>query len=113
MIFSVVWSLCLLSYANAVTIYGQIPLGQTSAAAGPYATGSPVRTIPAYDETILDPPALPNERAPTQFTLNLQANNGSIPGLSILQRGTFYGFSIEMSVITQLREYLAEFLIQY
>ena len=114
MIFQVLLSLCLrLTSANAVTVYGQIPLGQMSiAAADPHATSPPIRNIPAYDETILNPPALPTERAPTQFTLNLQATNGTVPGLSIPQRGTFYGFSIEMSVITQLREHLAEFLVQ-
>lgn len=103
MILSALWGLYILGSANAVTIYGQVPFGQMSAAAvGPQATGPPVKIPPAYDETMLDPPALPNERAPTQFTLNLPMSNGSVPGLSILQRGTFYGFSVEMSVITQL-----------
>lgn len=113
MILSALWGLYLLGSANAVTIYGQVPFGQMSAAAvGPQATGPPVKIPPAYDETMLDPPALPNERAPTQFTLNLPMSNGSVPGLSILQRGTFYGFSVEMSVITQLRECLAMFFNQ-
>lgn len=112
MILAVLLTLCLLTSANAVTVYGQIPLGQTrTAAANPYATGPPVKNIPAYDETILNPPELPAERAPTQFTLSLQAVNGTVPGLSIPQSGTFYGFSIEMSVITQLREHLAWLLI--
>jgi hypothetical protein len=115
MFLALLWVLYFLSSANAgITVYGQIPLGQMSvAAAGSHATGAPVPILPAYDETMLNPPALPNERAPTQFTLNLQANNGSVPGLSILQRGTFYGFSVEMSVITQLREFLAGYFIRY
>ncbi|KAF9458514.1 glycoside hydrolase family 79 protein [Collybia nuda] len=100
MLLSALWGLCILNTARAVTVYGQIPLGQTSTASGPEATQKSL--LAAYDETLLTPPPLPNDRAPTAFTLNLQANNATVPNLSIMQHGSFYGFSIEMSVITQL-----------
>lgn len=109
MLLHTLWGLCVLNTARAVTVYGQIPLGQTSTASGPQATQKPLQA--AYDETLLTPPALPNDRAPTAFTLNLQANNATVPQLSIPQHGSFYGFSIEMSVITQLSECFKGFLV--
>ncbi|KAF9457308.1 glycoside hydrolase family 79 protein [Collybia nuda] len=101
MLFPLLLSLSLtVTSCAAVTVYGQIPLAQTSTgSAGPEPTAV---LLHAYDETILIPPTLPAERAPTKFTLNLSANNASVDNLSILQPGSFYGFSIEMSVITQV-----------
>ncbi|KAG5637249.1 hypothetical protein H0H81_005247 [Sphagnurus paluster] len=99
------WGLCLASTASAVTVYGQIPFGQTSAASGT-ATGdvsaaTATSLSAAYDETLLIPPTPPQDQA-LNFTLNLAAANTSVNGLSIMQHGSFYGFSIEMSVVTQL-----------
>ena len=94
------WNLCfLVSVRAGVTVYGQTPLGFTKTeTAGPI----PTTTLPAYDETRLIPPPLPNPPPSTAFTLNLPANGASVPGLSIVHRdGSFLGFSIEMSVITQ------------
>ncbi|KAG5642016.1 hypothetical protein DXG03_003788 [Asterophora parasitica] len=91
----------LLSAARAVTVYGQIPFGQTSAlSATATATDSPrpVQTLAAYDETILDPPIPPQDQALT-FTLHLSATNATVPNLSIMQHGSFYGFSIEISYL--------------
>lgn len=86
-----------------VTVYGQIPLAHaTTATAG--ATRPTVVSSPAYDETILTPPPLPDPRSPRLYTLNLPADGANVNGLSIPQQGSFYGFSIEMSVINQLRE---------
>ncbi|KAG6857115.1 hypothetical protein H0H87_009242 [Tephrocybe sp. NHM501043] len=111
MLLSSLVSLGFLSTARAVTVYGQIPFGQTSALAAATATGAnaaaPTDTstnlLAAYDETILIPPAPPQEQA-LGFTLNLAATNVSVPNLSIMQHGSFYGFSIEMSVLTQLSQ---------
>ncbi|KAF8056971.1 glycoside hydrolase family 79 protein [Lyophyllum atratum] len=91
--------------ARAVTVYGQIPFGQTSGL-NPTATASgaaatPAVRLAAYDETILRPPPPPQDQS-LNFTLNLATNNASVAGLSIMQHGSFYGFSIEMSVVTQL-----------
>lgn len=98
--------LCLLGPAQAaVTIYGQIPLAQTSTAAfDPAGTALPVLHLAAYNDTTLDPPPVPNPRPNTAFTLALQANGNAVQGLSIPQKGSFLGFSIEMSVISQVRE---------
>ncbi|KAF7325343.1 hypothetical protein MVEN_02635000 [Mycena venus] len=92
------WSLFILDVATAsVTVYGQIPLGITSAA-------SPTATVAAaYNDTVLQPPPVPDPAPATSFTLTLQSVNTSVSsGLSIPIKGTFYGFSVEMSVITQL-----------
>ncbi|KAF5353171.1 hypothetical protein D9757_012643 [Collybiopsis confluens] len=92
-----------LASANAnITVYGvtgQQILGQTAtntAAAANY-TGSA-----AYNPTVLNAPDIPTgDQAPAkQFTIQLQ--NGGTNGLSIIQEGSFLGFSIEMSVANQI-----------
>ncbi|KAG5351031.1 hypothetical protein C0989_008226 [Termitomyces sp. Mn162] len=92
----------------AVTIYGQTPiahtfgLGVTATATATNGQPPPTQSLlPAYDETILQPPLPPDDQALT-FTLSLPQSNASVPGISIMQHGSFYGFSIEMSVVTQL-----------
>ncbi|KAG6907146.1 hypothetical protein DXG01_010321 [Tephrocybe rancida] len=102
------FGLGLLNTARAVTVYGQIPFGQTSGLAtatganGAGPTDTPTtKLLAAYDETILKPPVAPNDQ-PLTYTLNLAATNVSVPNLSIMQHGSFYGFSIEMSVLTQI-----------
>jgi hypothetical protein len=84
----------------AITVYYQTPLGlvtATNTASAANYTGAA-----AYDPTVLTPPALPNPLPANTFTVNLQSSAGAVPGLSIPQSGSFYGFSIEMSVITQV-----------
>jgi hypothetical protein len=55
----------------------------------------------AYNPTTLNPPSPPGAQAlPTQFTI--QPPNAVPPGASILQNGSFFGFSIEMSVVNQV-----------
>ncbi|KAJ7133419.1 hypothetical protein C8R44DRAFT_870817 [Mycena epipterygia] len=83
MLLFVLRSLWILDVAAAITIYGQILLGITSARA-------PTVTLAAAPA-----PA-------TSFALSVPSVNTSVPGLSIPVPGTFFGFSIEMSVITQL-----------
>ncbi|KAJ6599975.1 glycoside hydrolase family 79 protein [Mycena vulgaris] len=79
-----------------ITVYNQIPLGIASAA-------DPTATKPAaYNTTVLTPPAVPNPAIGTQFTLTLQSSNATVYPLSIPLKGTFYGFSVEMSVVSQL-----------
>jgi hypothetical protein len=85
----------------AVTAYGphvQSPLVTTTAASASY-TGAA-----SYDQTILTAPPPPNPPPPTQFNVELQTG-GDLSGLSIQQEGSFFGFSIEFSVTTQVREY--------
>jgi hypothetical protein len=97
MLLFALWSLGMLGAARAsVTVYGQVPIGISSALA-------PTGTVAAaYNDTTLQPPAVPSPAPPTAFTLSLQAANKTVSGLSIPIHGTFFGFSVEMSVITQL-----------
>jgi len=81
-----------------ITVYylpGQNPFQTTTAAAANY-TGAA-----AYNPTILTPPPVPSDLA-TSFPIQLV--NGGTPGVSIPQAGQFFGFSIEMSVVNQVRE---------
>jgi hypothetical protein len=93
-----------------VTVYGQIPLAHATTATGSNAAIPTRVLLPAYDETILIPPPLPEFPAPNSFTLSLPASGENVNGLSIPQIGSFYGFSIEMSVINQLRELSCTFI---
>lgn len=98
-----VWGLYALDLVRAsVTIYGQIPIGATSI--------SPTMTVAAaYNDTILNPPPVPNSGASTAFTLNLPSANTSVSGLSIQLPGAWFGFSIEMSVMPQVCQYFPQF----
>ena len=89
------------SYAS-VTVYSQIPIGQatgTAQSAAANYTGAA-----AYDPKVLNAPAIPNPAPPTQFTLQLQSSSQAVQGLSIMQSGSFLGFSIETSVVNQVCE---------
>jgi hypothetical protein len=55
----------------------------------------------AYNPTILTAPAPPN---PPNPSFNIQLQNTGTPGLSMVQPGAFFGFSIEFSVVNQVRE---------
>ncbi|KAF7358218.1 Glyco-hydro-79C domain-containing protein [Mycena venus] len=54
----------------------------------------------AYNPTSLTPPPLPSPTVLTTIPVNLQ--NAGTPNLSIKQKGSFFGFSIEMSVTNQV-----------
>ncbi|KAJ7461813.1 glycoside hydrolase family 79 protein [Mycena galericulata] len=98
MLFLAFLSFWILDVATAsVTVYGQIPMGISSALA------STATVAAAYNTTVLNPPPVPDPAPDTSFTLTLQSASTSVSsGLSIPIPGTFFGFSIEMSVITQL-----------
>lgn len=85
-----------------VTVYGQTALGfHTSASSSSASTVTPA----AYNNTRLVPPAIPNPAPANAFTLTLQQSSSAVNGLSIPHvGGSFWGFSIEMSVISQVRE---------
>ncbi|KAI0673206.1 glycoside hydrolase superfamily [Trametes maxima] len=97
-----------LSYVLAVTVYG--PFGAqhssgTASSAEPSATlGNTdwVQRLNAYNNVRLQPPPLPNPMPPTSFPITLPSQAQNMPGLSIPQRGDFWGFSIEMSVVQQV-----------
>ncbi|KAJ3506310.1 hypothetical protein NLJ89_g6943 [Agrocybe chaxingu] len=89
------------STAHAVTVYGQIPLAQTITPTDPAAPAA--TTLAAYNRTLLNPPALPNPLPATTYELPLQRDAAAASGISIPHvGGGFWGFSIEMSVISQV-----------
>ncbi|KAI0311519.1 glycoside hydrolase family 79 protein [Amylostereum chailletii] len=84
--------------SNSELIYGGDPVtvASTTATAGAAAyTGSA-----AYDPTTLTPPGVPDPAITTNFVVQLY--QGGMTNLSIPQSGAFMGFSIEMSVATQI-----------
>ena len=100
MLLSLIFLCSTLAFAQAqVTIYEQIALlTETS-------TPAATSTAPAYNDTRLIPPAIPNPPPASDFTLTLQRNANSVTELSIPHvGGGFWGFSIEMSVISQVSE---------
>lgn len=98
MLLAAVAPLYLAAVAGAqVTVYGQAPLWQTASAATP--TASPN----AYNDTVLAPPPVPSPPPTTNYNLPLLKASTSVANLSIPHvGGSFFGFSIEMSVISQV-----------
>ena len=89
--------------SGSVTVYyqhGQAPLQTpTGTAASANYTGSA-----AYNPQQLQAPVPPGPGGlPTQFAIQLSSTVP--PGASIMQSGSFMGFSIEMSVVNQVCEY--------
>lgn len=82
----------------AVTVYGQTPLGATQT----LPPGATYTGLPAYDPTVLNPP--PIAPIPGPYSLQLTNDVNAVGGVSIPLNGSFYGFSIEMSVVNQIRE---------
>ncbi|KAJ8523178.1 hypothetical protein ONZ45_g296 [Pleurotus djamor] len=99
-LFAVAFTTILFSarHVSGVTVYGQTPLGMTMTTAQ---ESGPRPTLPAYDRTVLTPPAPPQPPS-TAFGIELQPRAESVPGVSIYQSAAFYGFSIETSVINQV-----------
>ncbi|GLB44465.1 putative glycosyl hydrolase family 79 C-terminal beta domain [Lyophyllum shimeji] len=86
-----------LAGAAAVTIYHQ--KNNPSATATASSAAASYTGAAAYNPTVLQPPPVPSPLN-TQFVVQLQ--NGGTPGASIQQSGSFFGFSIEMSVANQV-----------
>lgn len=87
--------------ALAVTVYGQAPLGATQTVQ----PDASYTGLPAYDTTTLTPPAI--SPIPGPYSLQLTNDVNAVGGVSIPVNGTFYGFSIEVSVVNQIRELTA------
>jgi hypothetical protein len=83
-----------LSSANVTVYYtgGQLPMQ----------TPAPINQ--AYNPIVLTPPPVPSPAPSTTFAIQVQ--NGNYTGLSIPQRGSFFGFSLEFAVASQIGEYL-------
>lgn len=97
--------LCLPCTDASLTIYGpkgviQQAMGvQTSTASSVNADAT---ALPAYNNVVLQPPAVPNPPPATQFGLTVQSSAADVVGLSIKLPSAFYGFSIEFSVVNQV-----------
>lgn len=106
---SLLSTLCFLAKARAdVTIYSQVPYYYATAVTSASNPGGTISSTPpngvdrAYDTSTLDPPPLPNPLPATQWGISVPSNQASATGLSIAIPGNFLGFSIEMSVVTQV-----------
>ncbi|EMD34946.1 glycoside hydrolase family 79 protein [Gelatoporia subvermispora B] len=106
-----------LSPAHAITVYGVQGVLQGAPTAGVTASATITSDTAAgtavndpgnytgdaaFNPVILAAPPIPSPAPPTQFTVQLPNNAQNQPGLSIQQDGSFLGFSIEMSVVTQV-----------
>ncbi|KAI0643303.1 hypothetical protein C8Q79DRAFT_915544 [Trametes meyenii] len=100
------------AYAD-VTVYGMfgstLPPTQSGTVASSATTsfvtthGPPQYTgLAAYNEIYLPPPDIPNPAPANTFAINVPNSAAQVNGLSVPQSGSFFGFSIEMSVATQL-----------
>ncbi|KAH9914072.1 glycoside hydrolase family 79 protein [Epithele typhae] len=117
-LFSTLLFLCLLAHTRAeITVYGL--LGQTTAnpvlndgaQATPTTTSFATATTPvaytqlaAYNPIYLYPPAIPSPAPANTFAIGVPTDAALMSALSIKQSGTFFGFSIEMSVANQLSD---------
>ncbi|TBU60015.1 hypothetical protein BD310DRAFT_947603 [Dichomitus squalens] len=92
----------------AVTVYGiggvQNPTGSQSGSLPISTLGSTEWTsaLGAWNDIQLQAPPLPVPLPPTAFTVALANQAEHVTNLSIPQRGDFYGFSIETSVVEQV-----------
>jgi hypothetical protein len=90
-------------HAN-VTVYGTLGTyglsGTTTAT--PSSAAANYTGAAAYNPTALKAPPIPGPKPATSF--NIQLKHGGMQGLSIALPSGFFGFSVEMSVLNQVRE---------
>ncbi|KAI1787401.1 hypothetical protein LXA43DRAFT_712585 [Ganoderma leucocontextum] len=101
-----------------VTIYGLFgsttaaPIQSAGASTSTAATTTFVTTsgppsytgLAAYNPVYYAPPAIPSPAPANQFAIGVPSDQTLLSGISIPLPGTFFGFSIEMSVANQLSE---------
>ncbi|KAJ7181191.1 glycoside hydrolase family 79 protein [Mycena filopes] len=83
--------------------FAEVTIYQTNndqAAFATTASGASYTGVAAYNPSTLARPPLPTSSVLTTIPVNLQ--NAGTPNLSIKQKGSFFGFSIEMSVTNQV-----------
>ena len=90
----------------AITVYGlngqqTLAAGQSGASATSSASTAALSSIPAYNDVVLQAPAVPTNLT-TQFSVPVSNSAQGVPGLSIEQKPGFFGFSIEFSVVNQV-----------
>lgn len=102
-----------LASSSALTIYnvqGPLAIGSTTTSSNA-AVGTALYDPPygsyggyaAYNPIVLAPPPIPSGLS-TKYDIMLPGSATNINGLSIPQSGSFLGFSVEMSVVTQVGE---------
>ncbi|KAJ6548770.1 hypothetical protein B0H19DRAFT_1221069 [Mycena capillaripes] len=92
---------CRLFRSLCLFLFLLIPSGHAAiTAAFTTAPGATYTGVAAYNPTSLSPPPVPSPTVLTTIPVNLQ--NSGTPNLSIKQKGSFIGFSIEMSVTNQI-----------
>ena len=101
--------LAFLGFVQAITVYGPNGVVKPSSSGTPSGTASASATSAAYtpaafNNIVLTAPPVPSPAPPTQFTVQLDNTASNVPGLSIPQNGAFFGFSVEMSIVTQVSE---------
>ncbi|KAJ7486841.1 hypothetical protein FB451DRAFT_1127091 [Mycena latifolia] len=94
-------SLCFALLLLLGSVQGEITVYQANnQAAFTTAPGAKYSGVAAYNPTTLSPPPVPSPTILT--TIPVQLQNSGTPHLSIKQKGSFIGFSIEMSVTNQV-----------
>ena len=63
-----------------------------------------ISNLAAYNNVTLQAPALPDPMPSLDFGIQLLNNAQDVTGLPVPQKGSFMGFSIEMSVVDQVSE---------
>ncbi|KAH9834486.1 uncharacterized protein C8Q71DRAFT_144395 [Rhodofomes roseus] len=104
------------SFLTLYDVQGPLAVGSTTSTSDT-AAGTAVYDPPygsyggyaAYNPIVLAPPAVPSGLS-TQYDLVLPGSASNVQGLSIPQSGSFLGFSVEMSVVTQVVGINASFL---
>ena len=85
---------------NPQVLFDGHTAGDIASTATTSATAAASFTPAAYQTTTLNRPALPNPMP--ALTFPAQLFSGGMANMSIPQKGDFMGFSIEMSVATQM-----------
>ncbi len=89
----------------SITVYGVSGAAQQTfdvTATGASSASPSAYTAAAFNSVVLQAPQVPVPGPPTQFNLSLQSSSQSVAFLSIPQSGSFFGFSVEFSVVNQV-----------
>ncbi|KIY53577.1 glycoside hydrolase family 79 protein [Fistulina hepatica ATCC 64428] len=89
-------------FVHAVTVYDQTPQGVATVSGTASGKQAASTNYAAYNDSVVDPPAVPDPGPATTFMLDIAYTNTSASGVGIPVHGSFWGFSIEMSVMNQV-----------
>lgn len=94
----------------SITVYYQAQQTIAAQATQTTVSGGNYTGLAAYNPTTLIPPSLPSPLPSAAFNIQLGTAD-TVQGMSIKHPNPFYGFSIEMSVTNQLREWHSLFFL--